>query len=65
MQFITFNACKLSCKFISWVSRNSKMSNCIVFFAVPITVETAMEALPLQAIYLFNLDGHDHFVNMS
>ena len=47
-------SCKLPRKFISWVSRNTKMPNCIVFFAVPITVETAMEALPLLVIYLFN-----------
>ena len=47
-------SCNLSAKFISWVSRNTKMPNCIVFFAVPITVETAMEALSLLVIYLFN-----------
>ena len=40
-------SCKLLRKFISWVSRNTKMPNCIVSFAIPIIVETAMEALPL------------------
>ena len=47
-------SCKLPRKLISWVSRNTKISNCIVFFTVPITVETAMEALPQLVIYLFN-----------
>ena len=47
-------SCKLPRKFISLVSRKSKIPNCIVFFAVPIIVEIAMEALPLLVIYLFN-----------
>ena len=54
---------KLPRKLISWVSRNTKMPNSIVFFAVTITVETAMEAFPLLVTYLFNKDGHDLFVN--
>ena len=44
---------KLPRKLISWVSRNTKMPNSIVFFAIPITLETAIEALPLLVIYLF------------
>ena len=36
---------KLPRKFISRVSKKTKMPNCIVSFAVPIIVETAMEAL--------------------
>ena len=47
-------SCKLPRKFISWVSEKTKMSNCIVFFAVLIIVEIAIEALPLLVIYLFN-----------
>ena len=47
-------SCKLPQKFTSWVSKKTKMPNCIVSFAVPIIVETAMEALPLLVIYLFN-----------
>ena len=43
-------SCKLPHKCISWGSRKTKMPNCIVFFAVPIIVETAMEALPLLVI---------------
>ena len=42
---------KLSRKFISWVSRKTKMPNCIVFFAVPIIMDTAMETLPLLVIH--------------
>ena len=30
------------------------MANWIAFFAVPIIVETAMEAIPILVIYLFN-----------
>ena len=41
------------------------MPNYIGFFAVPITVETAMEALPLIVIYLFNQDRHELFINMG
>ena len=44
--------CKLPRQFVSWTSTKT-ISNCIVFFAVPNIVETAMEALPLQ-IYLFS-----------
>ena len=47
-------SCKLPHRFISWVSRKTKMPNCIVSFAVPIIVETAMEALALLVIYIFN-----------
>ena len=36
---------KLPRKFVSRVSKKNKMPNCIVSFAVPIIVETAMEAL--------------------
>ena len=47
-------SCKLPHKFISWVSRKTKMPNSIVSFAILIIVETALEALPLLVIYLFN-----------
>ena len=36
------------------LSTKTKIPNCIAFFAVPTIVETAMEALPLLIIYLFN-----------
>ena len=45
---------KLPHKFISWVPRKTKMPKCIVYFAAPIIVEKAMEAIPILVIYLFN-----------
>ena len=47
-------SCKLPRKFISWLSRRTKIPNCIVSFAVPIIVETVVKALPLLVIYNFN-----------
>ena len=58
-------SCKLLRKFISWVSKNTKMPNCIGFFAVPITAETAMEALPLLFFTTKNLKKNSKFAGKS
>ena len=41
-------------KLISWVSGKTEIPSCIISFPVPAVVETAMDALPRLAIYVFN-----------
>ena len=48
---------KVPRKFFSWASTKTEVLNCIISLPIPTVVETALQALLLQVIHVFNRGG--------